>query len=535
MRGAKKSLMDVLAASLCLATAACGDDIPSQTEEDSTGTSVAPTTAASDDAADGAPATDTGEAPPTTATVTHSWGVTTMSPLQESEPCIQWTLENEQAIYVNAVTLTNDGGFHHSNWFAVPEDKFPGPDGFFKCGDRDFAEIDAAVSGTVLTAQSTQSRYEKMELPEGVVVKIPPRHKIVAGGHLLNLANAEFQSELRMSLDLIHPRDVEVVTAPFRMTYYDLHIPAGGEARFSSQCDFNSVHELTTGEPLALKLYYVLPHYHYLGNYFDLSVWGGPQDGENVFRLDGFNADANGGAITPPLDMAGATGFNFTCGFDNWRDFEIVWGIGDNEMCVMLGLADMGVMMDGTVYDDSSIVGEQDGILLNEGPCTVIGLPKNAAQQPPTQEEIDGELYVPPTDPADEGLEPVDMCVDTPADAEPVVAPTFTNVRETLFSSTCVFSSCHGVGGAAAGLDFLAPDLHDTLLSRMPISADTAMPLVEPGEPDNSWLYQVISQCQPTDDAGTVRPHMPLNAPELADPRMVAVVRDWIAAGAPND
>lgn len=201
----------------------------------------------------------------------------------------------------------------------------------------------------------------------------------------------------------------------------------------------------------------------------------------------------------------------------------------------MLGLADTRVMMDGGVYGGSQIVGEQDGILLNEGPCDVIGLPKNAAQQPPTQEEIDGDLYVPPTDPADEGLDPTDACVDTPADAQPTVAPTFTNVRETLFSSSCVFSSCHGVGGAAAGLDLMATDLHDVLLSRMPTSADTAMPLIEPGEPENSWLYQLISQCQPVDDAGTGKLHMPLNAPELSDPTLVALVRDWIAAGAPND
>jgi hypothetical protein len=28
---------------------------------------------------------------------------------------------------------------------------------------------------------------------------------------------------------------------------------------------------------------------------------------------------------------------------------------------------------------------------------------------------------------------------------------------------------------------------------------------------------------------------MPLNAPFLIDPRLVAMVREWIAAGAPND
>jgi hypothetical protein len=507
----------------------CGDDIPPAEAAGSSGDGTgAPAT---DDGASGGPA-DTGSDAPSTAVVTHSWGVTTMAPLQETQPCIQWTLNNEAAVYVNGVTLSNDGAFHHSNWFVVPEELAAGPDGFFDCDDRGFAEIDAAAAGTVLTAQSTQSRFEKMELPTGVVVKIPPRHKILAGAHMLNLANAEHQTELRMSLDIIHPRDVEVVTAPFRVTYADLNIPASTESRFTGRCDFNGIHELSTGEPLSLKLYYVLPHYHYLGNFFDLTVLGGPNDGDSVFRLEGFAADAIGAPMDPPVDLAGADGFQFTCGFSNWRDVDVGWGIGDQEMCVMLGLADMSLIMDGTVWSGSQIVDAQDGIQFNEGPCSVIGLPKNAAQMPPTPEEIAGDLYVPPTDPTDAGLPPVDDCEDTPASATPAVAPTLSNVRDTLFVSSCAFSSCHGIGNPVAGLDLLAPDLHAVLLNHSVQTATTAMPLVTPGEPENSWLYQVISQCEPTDDAGNVKLHMPLNDPTLSDPRLVALVRDWIAAGA---
>ena len=61
------------------------------------------------------------------------------------------------------------------------------------------------------------------------------------------------------------------------------------------------------------------------------------------------------------------------------------------------------------------------------------------------------------------------------------------------------------------------------------------MPLVTPGDPSNSWLYQLISQCEPTDDAGNMVASMPRNAPNLLDEVVVAKVRAWIETGALND
>ena len=43
--------------------------------------------------------------------------------------CVSWTLGNDQPLYVNAVTLATGSGFHHSNWFWVPETSYAGPDG----------------------------------------------------------------------------------------------------------------------------------------------------------------------------------------------------------------------------------------------------------------------------------------------------------------------------------------------------------------------------------------------------------------------
>jgi hypothetical protein len=50
---------------------------------------------------------------------------------EDTTKCVQITLHNDAPIFVNAVELTTGPGFHHSNWFFVPEHTFAGPDGTF--------------------------------------------------------------------------------------------------------------------------------------------------------------------------------------------------------------------------------------------------------------------------------------------------------------------------------------------------------------------------------------------------------------------
>lgn len=61
------------------------------------------------------------------------------------------------------------------------------------------------------------------------------------------------------------------------------------------------------------------------------------------------------------------------------------------------------------------------------------------------------------------------------------------------------------------------------------------MPLVSPGDPDDSWLYHLLADREPTLPAGQVVSHMPKNAPKLLDDALVAKLREWIEAGALDD
>ncbi len=473
-----------------------------------------------------------GDDPIESASFTHMFGERALAPYEEVTDCVSWTLNNDEPLYVQAVTQANLGFFHHSNWFVVPDDLYPGEDGYWKCGDRGFSELAAAASGTVLFAQSTQSFVENQRTMQGAVVKIPPNHTVVAGAHMLNASPQDITTNLFMTLEVIHPRHVETILTPFRLSYLDLEIPPLTKSRFSGNCgDIAGKVSDSTGAPFDMKLHYVLPHYHYLGDYFSLEMQGGSLDGEKVYELNGFNGEANGRTFDPPLDISDINGFSFTCGYDNWRDVSIGWGIGDQEMCVMLGLADTNRLIDASVTAGSTAVGTDGDIVNFEGQCGYLIVNKNAGQGPPSEAEIAGDLYVPPVDPNDENIPPIPECEDSDATVTSTIEPTLTSIREAVFTPSCAFSGCHGAASQAAGLDLQSAGLA-ARLSTHEVAANTTMPLVAPGDSEGSWLYQRVSRCAPVDDTGVALPNMPLNAPFLLNDEAVALVRDWIDAGA---
>ena len=462
--------------------------------------------------------------------MTHQFPEFPLAEFEETQPCVSWKLNNEQALYVNQVTLSNEGAFHHSNWFVVPDEMYVGDDGFFRCDDREFDELSSAVAGTVLFAQSTQSRVEEQDLPEGVVIKIPPQSRIVAGTHLLNLGARPMTTTMRLSLELVHPRDVSVVVAPFRLGYGDLHIPPG-LSRHTGECPMADNYEAMAGRPIDMKLYYVLPHYHALGNYFHLEIMGGPRDGEVILHMEGFNAEANGKTFDPPIDLTGITGLRLTCGYNNMSGEEVGWGIGDQEMCEFLGLADTEVMMDGWVREHNPNGTTQDNVVTYVSPCSVQAVPKNERQTMPTADEINAPLYRPQSAPSDRNIEMIAPCVDTPVDAVAEEPTTLESIRDTIFKAGCNYSACHGSTNAAAGLDLTQPNLLSAL-NGVASAARPDMPLVDPGRPENSYLYVLMSQCEPTAANGDVVAHMPRNSPTLLEPALVAKIREWIANGA---
>jgi hypothetical protein len=307
----------------------------------------------------------------------HTFDPVTLTPGQEIDGlCHSWTLGNEEELWVNAVELETNGGYHHSNWLFAPDTQYVGPDGEWPCKDRGYDELSAAVSGGVLFAQSTQAKHQVQKFQDGVAVHLPPHARIIGGTHLLNISESTIETNLSLSIYTLPQSDVKVPLAPFRLTYSDLSIQPQAISEFTGTCDFAAA--VPNGNPtdLDMDLYYILPHYHALGHSFHLEKLGGPDDAKAIYDLGAFDGEAHGTPLNPPVSMRGSEGFRFTCGFQNPRDAVVHWGIGDQEMCVMLGFARSDYAFDGDVQNGSSTPApKKNGAFEFTGNCTVLPLP----------------------------------------------------------------------------------------------------------------------------------------------------------------
>ncbi len=317
--------------------------------------------------------------------IAHDFGVLELEVAQEEDGwCQSFALNNAEELWVNAVEFISDGGYHHSNWFFVPEGSTQGTDpsgkpmeaplGLWKnCYKEGFQEVSAALAGGVLFAQSTQVVRDVQKFGEGIAVRIPPWQRVIGATHLLNVYPNKLATRLRMRIYTVPAAEVKTKLTPFRFSYYDLHIPPKGNALVEGTCDFGPAHEKATfGKPFGLRLHYALPHYHRLGTSFRLAYSGGPNDGKTIFEQGAFNPDPFGHVLEPPIDVS--TGLTLSCGFANPSDDEIIWGIGKNEMCVMLGFAESAVAYDASVSTSDSDV-TKDGTRTLKGPCKVVGYP----------------------------------------------------------------------------------------------------------------------------------------------------------------
>jgi hypothetical protein len=302
----------------------------------------------------------------------HDFGTYTLAPAEEIDGlCQSWTLGNDTEIWVNAVELETNGGYHHSNWLFAPDSKYAGPDGAWRCKERGYSELDAAVAGGVLFAQSTQAKRQVQKFPDGVAVRLPPHARIVGGTHMFNVSPDAFDTTLELSIYTLPAGDVTVPLAPFRLSYLDLTIPPLAKSEFSGACDLA---ESIPGTPgLDMDLYYVMPHYHSLGASFHLETYGGENDGKPIYDMGAFDGEAHGTPIVPPLSMNGAKGFRFSCGFDNPRSVEVGWGIGDQEMCVMLGFARSDFAFDASVGAGAPVT-DKGSVREFAGTCGVLPL-----------------------------------------------------------------------------------------------------------------------------------------------------------------
>lgn len=291
--------------------------------------------------------------------------------------CVSATLDNDERLYVNAVELATRSGFHHSNWFWVPEDTFPGPDGIWDCNSRAYDEVTAGAAGGVLFAQSTQSVSERQQFPPGVVIPIPPRAKIVAGVHVLNATDEPLTTSLDLEITPIAADDVVTKLVAMAITYEPLALPPMRQSSFTVECELAELHQRIMGRPLDFKLYYALPHYHDLGRGIDLVATGGPSGDTTILSSNSSIGEPLGRGFEPAFSMEGYQGIRFSCRFDNPRSETVRWGLGDQEMCVVQAFTDSTYKWAGGARDNNPGTISDDGttVAFTHDGCEFYGFP----------------------------------------------------------------------------------------------------------------------------------------------------------------
>ena len=308
-------------------------------------------------------------------TLTHSFPTFDVAAGEEQwRNCQSWTLGNAAPLFVNRVTATNGGVWHHSNWLFVRENSFRGDDGTWVCRDRGYDEVAAGLNGGVFFAQSTQALTETQQFPPGVAIRIPPRGRVVGNVHLVNATPEARSTAMTFEVETLDEEDVHTQLAPLSYTYTALDIAPRAISRFTMDCDIATPYQDQLGRAPDFAVYYVLPHYHALGNYFRLELVGGDNDGMVIFETGAAIGDPLGASLDPPVEVRGATAIRMTCGFDNPRDEWVRYGIGDQEMCVVLAFTDAQLKLLGVADTGTALGRGSDGIWMNTGNCRAYGV-----------------------------------------------------------------------------------------------------------------------------------------------------------------
>jgi hypothetical protein len=306
-------------------------------------------------------------------TMTHSFEPLSVGVGEEvSGVCQSWTLGNDTSLYVSKVRQRNDGAWHHSNWFFVPEDVYPGPDGTWDCAERGFHDVSAALAGGVFFAQSTQALEELQTFQEGAVLEIPPGHKIVGGVHLVNVSASALDTSLSFDIETVPEEEVQVRLRPISFTNTALDIEPQAESRFGMTCNLGEQFESILGVPADYNIYYVLAHYHEWGNFFRLSFVDDADAERTIFEIRNSVGEPLGSKIDPPISSEGAPKLRVECGYLNNTDRRLQYGLGGQEMCVFLAYTDADLIIGAASGTNTPLGQSPDGVFVNETSCGAV-------------------------------------------------------------------------------------------------------------------------------------------------------------------
>ena len=112
----------------------------------------------------------------------------------------------------------------------------------------------------------------------------------------------------------------------------------------------------------------------------------------------------------------------------------------------------------------------------------------------------------------------------------PVECPSFAEDIQPIFTNSCATVGCHSGPMPSFGLNLEEGQALENIFN-VPSGERMGQDLVEPGDPDNSYLFQKISGNPEFGHAGPpTNPNLFIDSPEL-----LQLIEDWIQRGAPDN
>jgi hypothetical protein len=253
----------------------------------------------------------------------------TMPPGGEEDYCLAWPFPSIKNRIVYGARIYTTEGLHHSNVVSKPIDPKLGPNPYPGCypGASDpFSQLPTVIPD-VLFANSTQVvGQETLALPLGMGFPVDPTREITTNIHYLNTTAEPQRVEVAYDFFTMPEEELTAVVAPFAMQVNDFLIPPHATGSVGATCD------VFGGSVVSL-----MPHAHKLLQRFtvDLLARGGTE--KRALEDGAFDAASDIRVYDPPLDLKEIGQIRFECTFNNTTDHDVVYGLGENEMCVLFG------------------------------------------------------------------------------------------------------------------------------------------------------------------------------------------------------
>lgn len=253
-----------------------------------------------------------------------------LAPGEERQTCVAWPIPELRHPFVYASRLYTTQGLHHSNVLAFPVSEEDGESPYPDClpGAEDpLQNLDGRTVPDILFANSTQVvGGESVVFPEGLAYRLDPAREIVASVHVLNPTGETLRVEIAYDFFTMPEEDLEHEVAPMAFFIREFLVPPGVEEVVSTSC------QVFGGNLVSL-----MPHTHQYATAFDVELRRGGAAVQSIYEGGAYDLESDIEVFDPIISLEGIDEIAFSCTFRNTTDHDLVYGSGDNEMCVLFG------------------------------------------------------------------------------------------------------------------------------------------------------------------------------------------------------